>query len=258
MGGRRFEQRLREELNGARPPRAAEAERRAWHVVKAAHSEHAPVSRPHRARRLALALAGAGLLVALALTPAGARVGDWIGDVVTPAPKPTRSLLGSLPVSGRMLVDAEDGRGLCVTTAESVGWADCATPPGRPAASTSAPHAAASCWRSSPMATSAGPCRRPVVWAIRARRRTASGLHTAAGTTSTSHRGQLPRWRLARDVAATPPAWQPGRPVTRCSRSRPAGESVSWTWTCAARSESHRRPRCRSSCGGAASGWSPS
>jgi hypothetical protein len=105
----RFERRLRRELHGARPPRAVDAERRAWHVVRAAHAARTPV-RPRRpAARLALAAAGAILVAALALTPAGAKVGDWIDDVVNPAPEATRSSLSSLPAPGRLLVVADGG-----------------------------------------------------------------------------------------------------------------------------------------------------
>jgi WD40-like Beta Propeller Repeat len=97
-----FERRLRSELHSARPPRAAEAERRAWHVVSAAHAAHAPAPPRRRGLTLALAVAAALAAATLALTPAGARVGDWIDDVVSPAPTPRASL--ALPAPGRLLV----------------------------------------------------------------------------------------------------------------------------------------------------------
>jgi hypothetical protein len=110
MSGRStFERRLRGELRGARPPRADAAERRAWHVVRAAHAARAPVRASHRAARLAAAIAAAVLAAALALTPAGAKMGDWIDDVVNPAPEATRSSLSSLPAPGRLLVVADSG-----------------------------------------------------------------------------------------------------------------------------------------------------
>jgi hypothetical protein len=102
-----FERRLRRELHAVRPPRAAEAERRAWHVVRAAHAARPPVRSRLRGARLALAVAIAVLVVAVALTPAGARMGDWIDDVVSPAPKATRSSLFALPAAGRLLVVAD-------------------------------------------------------------------------------------------------------------------------------------------------------
>jgi hypothetical protein len=110
MSGRStFERRLRGELRGARPPRAAAAERRAWHVVRAAHAARAPVRARHRFARLAAAVAAAVVAAALALTPAGAKMGDWIDDVVNPAPEATRSSLSSLPAAGRLLVVADSG-----------------------------------------------------------------------------------------------------------------------------------------------------
>jgi WD40-like Beta Propeller Repeat len=106
---RPFERRLRDELHQARPPRAADAERRAWAVVRAAHAERTPVRRPMRARRLAVAALAAALAAVLALSPAGAKVGDRIGDVVSPAPDATPSTLGSLPAEGRLLVVSPAG-----------------------------------------------------------------------------------------------------------------------------------------------------
>jgi WD40-like Beta Propeller Repeat len=98
-----FEQRLREQLHSARPPRAAEAERRAWHVVRSAHASRPAAPTGRHVLRLALAaLAAAVAAAALALTPAGARVGHWIDDVVSPAPAARDSL--ALPAPGRLLV----------------------------------------------------------------------------------------------------------------------------------------------------------
>ena len=102
-----FERRLSGELRAARPPLADAAERRAWEVVRAAHAARPP-ARPWRAaRRLALAAVVAVAAAALVLTPAGAKVGDWIDDVVSPAPEATRSTLSSLPAAGRLLVVAD-------------------------------------------------------------------------------------------------------------------------------------------------------
>jgi hypothetical protein len=103
------ERRLREELHAARPPREAEAERRAWHVVRAAHADRSPVRVPHRARRLALVAVAAALLAGIALSPAGAEVNDWLGDVVNPAEDRKTSKLGPLPAKGRVLVVSGSG-----------------------------------------------------------------------------------------------------------------------------------------------------
>ena len=104
-----FKRRLRDELHAARPPRGAEAERRAWEVVRAAHSERDAVRRPSGPRRVAVAALAAALAAVLVLSPAGAKVGDWIGDVVDPSPDATPSTLGSLPAEGRLLVVAPGG-----------------------------------------------------------------------------------------------------------------------------------------------------
>jgi hypothetical protein len=104
-----LKRRLRDELHGARPPRAAEAERRAWEVVRAAHAERDAVRRPAGPRRLAVAALVAALAAVLVLSPAGAKVGDWIGDVVDPSPDATPSTLGTLPAEGRLLVVAPGG-----------------------------------------------------------------------------------------------------------------------------------------------------
>jgi len=78
-------------------------------VVRAAHAARVPAREAHRARRFALAAAAAALaLGALVLTPAGAKVGDWIGDVVDP-PDTTSVSLGPLPAKGRLLVVADSG-----------------------------------------------------------------------------------------------------------------------------------------------------
>jgi hypothetical protein len=104
-----FKRRLRDELHAARPPRAEESEWRAWEVVKAAHAERDAVRRPVGPRRLAVAALAAALAAVLVLSPAGAKVGDWIGEVVDPSPDATPSTLGSLPAGGRLLVVAPAG-----------------------------------------------------------------------------------------------------------------------------------------------------
>ena len=104
-----FKRRLRDDLHAARPPRAAEAERRAWDVVREAHSEREAVRGPAGPRRVAVAALVAALAAVLVLSPAGAEVGDWIGDVVDPSPDATPSTLGSLPADGRLLVVGPGG-----------------------------------------------------------------------------------------------------------------------------------------------------
>jgi hypothetical protein len=78
-------------------------------MVRAAHAERAAVRRPQRGRRLALVALAAALVAVVALSPAGAKVGDWIGEVVNPAPDAVPSTLGSLPAQGRLLVVSPGG-----------------------------------------------------------------------------------------------------------------------------------------------------
>jgi hypothetical protein len=214
VSGRRFEQRLRDELHAARPPGAGDAERRAWHVVEAAHAERAPAPRPRRARRFALVLAGAALLAALFLTPAGARMGDWIGDMVAPAPKPTRSLLGALPAEGRLLVHAaddawvvqEDGRRRRLAALRDAVW----SPGGL--------YLAAGRGRELVALEPDGDER----WALPGRGRVADPrwspdgfriAYRSGGDLYVTVADNSARWRLARNAAAIPAAWAPGRPA---------------------------------------------
>lgn len=95
-------------------PAPTEAERRGLAVVEAAFVErggggrgslegHWPLA------RLALGVGIATLLLALLLSPAGAAVRDWVGDVVdtsTPRPEPE---LSEIPGGGRLLVQSASG-----------------------------------------------------------------------------------------------------------------------------------------------------
>jgi hypothetical protein len=101
------EQELRRALSEQVPPDAAGAEERAWRVVRAAFAERAP-QRPLRSRRAA-ALALAGALVVVAISPAGAQVRDWVDDAVTTGSEPSQPALTALPAPGRLLVDSPQG-----------------------------------------------------------------------------------------------------------------------------------------------------
>jgi WD40-like Beta Propeller Repeat len=89
------------------------AEERAWRVGRAAFEERdrEPALSPRRRRtRLVLALAGAIVAAAgLALTPAGAKVGDLIDDVIEPGQERAEPALTSLPTDGRLLVESAQG-----------------------------------------------------------------------------------------------------------------------------------------------------
>jgi hypothetical protein len=104
---------LRERLRDEPIPAEREAEDRSWELLRAAYEE-SPIEstgRRVRPRRLAVVLAAAAVLaLALALTPAGAEVRDWIEDVIEePGREDARPALTSLPSPGSLLVESERG-----------------------------------------------------------------------------------------------------------------------------------------------------
>lgn len=88
------------------------AEREALDRAVALAAETASGVRPRasrRRRRAAIPLAaGLAAAAALALTPAGAAVRDWIDDAVDP-PAPTRTTLGPIPGGGELVVQSRTG-----------------------------------------------------------------------------------------------------------------------------------------------------
>lgn len=100
------EQALGRELSKLTPPDETGAEERAWRVVRAAFAEGVP-QRPRRTRR-AVVLALAGALAIVAISPAGAKVRDWVDDAVTGS-EPSQPALTALPAPGRLLVDSAQG-----------------------------------------------------------------------------------------------------------------------------------------------------
>jgi hypothetical protein len=100
---------LRRRLRGAPVPGEHEARERGWRVVRAAYAEREPVVTGGAApKRLAVALAAAAVVLAVALTPAGAKVVDLVRDVVRPSAKQAKPLT-SLPTSGSLLVESRQG-----------------------------------------------------------------------------------------------------------------------------------------------------
>lgn len=102
------EDRLRALLREEPIPGAAEAERRGLALVEQAYAERRPASRPVLPR-LAVALAAAALLAALLLSPAGAAVRNWIGDVFTAGVRNAQPALTEIPGGGRLLVRSSRG-----------------------------------------------------------------------------------------------------------------------------------------------------
>lgn len=103
------EDRLRALLREEPIPGAAEAERRGLALVERAYAERHPADRPVLPR-LAVALAAATLLAALLLSPAGAAVRNWIGDVFTAGVRNAQPALTEVPGGGgRLLVQSSRG-----------------------------------------------------------------------------------------------------------------------------------------------------
>lgn len=90
-------------------PGEDEARQRSWEVVRAAYTERSPVGRPHPTRRLALAVTAGLAVLAIGLSPAGAKVGDLVSDVVGLGEDDARPALRSLPGSGELLVESGQG-----------------------------------------------------------------------------------------------------------------------------------------------------
>jgi DNA-binding beta-propeller fold protein YncE len=105
------EERLRRLLRDAELPDEAAARKRGWRVVRAAYEGRgaaAPRKRPRG--RLALASAGAAaVILAIVLTPAGAKVADVFQNVTGIGNEKARPALSSLPAPGRLLVGSAEG-----------------------------------------------------------------------------------------------------------------------------------------------------
>jgi hypothetical protein len=100
---------IRELLEQARPPDERGAEERGWRVIRTAYAERGPAPVRAPRRRLLLAAAGGLALLAIGLSPAGARVGELVEDVVGIADEDARPSLRSLPAAGEILVETGDG-----------------------------------------------------------------------------------------------------------------------------------------------------
>jgi hypothetical protein len=85
------------------------AEERGWRVLRPAFDERRVVPRRRHGRRALVALCAALAVTAVALTPAGAEVADWVRDAVDPGRNDARPALVSLPAPGRLLVTSQQG-----------------------------------------------------------------------------------------------------------------------------------------------------
>jgi hypothetical protein len=102
--------RLTQLLRDAPIPAERDAEERGLRVVRDAFGAREAAAPARRLRpRLALALAGALLVLALLLSPAGAKVRHWISDVVTTGAQRARPALTRIPGGGSLLVDSPRG-----------------------------------------------------------------------------------------------------------------------------------------------------
>jgi DNA-binding beta-propeller fold protein YncE len=105
------EERLRKLLRDAELSDEAGARERGWRVVRAAYEGRTAVPpRETRPVRLALALAVAvAAILAIVLTPAGAKVADVFRDVTGIGNENAKPALSSLPTHGRLLVRSPQG-----------------------------------------------------------------------------------------------------------------------------------------------------
>jgi hypothetical protein len=103
------EDRLRRLLRDAPIPGERQAEERGLRIVAGAFERRPTAPRLRLRPRLAIALAVAALLLALILSPAGAGVRDWIGDVLQPGVENAEPALTGLPGGGRLLVESGQG-----------------------------------------------------------------------------------------------------------------------------------------------------
>jgi hypothetical protein len=102
------ESQLRALLREAPVPAEDAAAQRGLRIVNEAFTQR---TRPRRQvlPRLALAFAIALLLAALMLTPAGAKVRDWIGEVFTAGVPNAKPALTAIPGGGRLLIQSRQG-----------------------------------------------------------------------------------------------------------------------------------------------------
>lgn len=100
---------LEERLRRLRVPDEKGAEERSWRVIRTAHAERTPIRPAYPVRRLAVAVAASVVLLAVALSPAGAEVVDVFRDAIGIGEDEATPALRSLPTAGELLVESEAG-----------------------------------------------------------------------------------------------------------------------------------------------------
>jgi hypothetical protein len=103
------EDRLRQLLRSAPVHGGEAAQAIGRRLLEEAFAERPAMERRPSAPRLAIVLAAGALLAALLLSPAGADVRDWLGDVIEPGRQEPAPALTSLPGGGRLLVISGTG-----------------------------------------------------------------------------------------------------------------------------------------------------
>ena len=154
---------LGRELRRIEVPGAAASEGRAWRLLDAAYeergAERAPMPEWPRRRLRWLAASMLTLIVgaAVAWTPAGAAVREWIGDAIDDVGEPdARPVLTHLPAPGSLLVQSTPGSRSSTRMDRGGSSVTSTKPAGRLTASTSPPPTDDSSRRSAPTASSAG------------------------------------------------------------------------------------------------------
>ena len=104
---RRRHARVERELRAVRAPGEAQAQQRAWPVLRSVYADRLPMRRRRSRSRLALIPAVVVGLSVLALTPAAATVHRWIEQTL--AVPHVQPQLFSLPTRGRILVSGSGG-----------------------------------------------------------------------------------------------------------------------------------------------------
>jgi len=201
---------MRKVLRDVPVPQEREAEERGWRVVRAAFDALPATQRQPGRIRWLVALAAGLLILAIGLSPAGAKVADLVGEVIHPGEEKARPKLTSLPTAGRLLVTspqgawvvAEDGAKRLLGGYEDATW----SPRGMFVAVAKG-HELTAVEPDGTVRWSLT-ANRPVsdpVWApsgIRIAYRAGKSVRVVAGNATDDH-------LLARRAAPTPPAWAP-------------------------------------------------